>query len=117
MPAQAIERRHPAHRHPSAGLLQGAGHRRIRPSARLPRDPLQPLRLPAKPPAPAMKEMLNDWNKRFPGRLDTIFGALKNVAPSHLADPNVFDFANLENLRHGKLDEADSGEGLDILAM
>lgn len=50
----------------------------------------------------AMKEMLSEWKKRFPGRLDTIFGALKNVAPSHLADTTVFDFANLEKLRTGE---------------
>jgi len=65
----------------------------------------------------AMKEMLKDWDKRFPGRRDTIFGALKNVAPSHLADTGVFDFANLELLRNsgGLVEESD--EGLDILAM
>ena len=65
----------------------------------------------------AMKDMLRDWGKRFPGRQDAIFGALKNVAPSHLADPAVFDFAHLESLREAAgLAEEDS-EGLDILAL
>ena len=65
----------------------------------------------------AMKTMLAEWEKRFPGRVDTIFGALKNVAPSHLADPTVFDFANLEKLRNSVQQQADNDEGLDILAM
>jgi len=65
----------------------------------------------------AMKTMLAEWDKRFPGRVDTIFGALKNVAPSHLADPTVFDFANLEKLRNSVQQQADNDEGLDILAM
>ncbi len=67
----------------------------------------------------AMKAMLNEWDKRFPGRRDTIFGALKNVAPSHLADPNVFDFAQLEALRDTAQNQADADndDGLDILSM
>ncbi len=39
-------------------------------------------------------EMLRDWEKRFPGRIETMFNALQNVVPSHLLDPNLFDFAN-----------------------
>jgi tRNA 2-thiocytidine biosynthesis protein TtcA len=42
------------------------------------------------------KAMLRDWEKTHPGRLDTIFGALTNVAPSHLLDRSLFDFANIE---------------------
>ncbi len=42
------------------------------------------------------KAMLRDWEKKHPGRLDTIFGALTNVAPSHLLDRSLFDFANIE---------------------
>jgi tRNA 2-thiocytidine biosynthesis protein TtcA len=65
----------------------------------------------------AMKEMLQDWGKRFPGRQDAIFGALKNVAPSHLADTGVFDFAGLERLRDTAGLAEDDAEELDILAM
>ena len=39
-------------------------------------------------------EMLRDWEKRFPGRIETMFNALQNVVPSHLLDPTLFDFAN-----------------------
>jgi tRNA 2-thiocytidine biosynthesis protein TtcA len=44
----------------------------------------------------AIKEMLHDWERRFPGRIDSIFAAIKNVAPSHLADAELFDFATLQ---------------------
>jgi len=38
------------------------------------------------------KELMRDWERRFPGRLDTIFGALGRVTPSHLLDRSRFDF-------------------------
>jgi tRNA 2-thiocytidine biosynthesis protein TtcA len=44
----------------------------------------------------AIKEMLHDWQKRFPGRIESIFAAIKNVGPSQLADTELFDFANLQ---------------------
>ena len=44
----------------------------------------------------AIKEMLREWEKKFPGRIDSIFAAIKNVAPSQLADAELFDFANLK---------------------
>jgi tRNA 2-thiocytidine biosynthesis protein TtcA len=43
-----------------------------------------------------VKEMINDWERRFPGRAATMFSALQNVAPSHLADTALFDFAGLQ---------------------
>ncbi|MDG0969216.1 MAG: tRNA 2-thiocytidine(32) synthetase TtcA [Porticoccaceae bacterium] len=43
----------------------------------------------------AVKEMLTAWERQFPGRIDAIFGAIKNVSPSQLADTQLFDFANL----------------------
>jgi len=43
-----------------------------------------------------IKLMLADWNRRFPGRIETMFRSLRNVVPSHLADPTLYDFANLE---------------------
>ncbi len=42
-----------------------------------------------------VKEMLQDWDKRFPGRIETMFTAIQNVKPSHLADKNLFDFSGL----------------------
>ena len=43
----------------------------------------------------AVKRMLAEWEREYPGRSNSIFGALQNVAPSHLADHRLFDFANL----------------------
>ena len=40
-------------------------------------------------------QMLEDWVKRFPGRLETMFSALCNVVPSHLADPKLYDFREI----------------------
>jgi len=49
-----------------------------------------------------VKEMLNDWEKSFPGRINSIFRALQNVAPSQLADKRLFDFAGLQINRDGE---------------
>jgi tRNA 2-thiocytidine biosynthesis protein TtcA len=43
-----------------------------------------------------VKAMLRDWEKKHPGRIETIFGALTHVTPSHLLDRSLFDFANIE---------------------
>ncbi|HEY5929780.1 MAG TPA: tRNA 2-thiocytidine(32) synthetase TtcA [Burkholderiales bacterium] len=43
-----------------------------------------------------VKEMLREWEKRFPGRLETMFASLQRVSPSHLLDPKQFDFLNLK---------------------
>ncbi len=39
-------------------------------------------------------EMLRDWEKRFPGRIENMFNALQNVVPSHLLDGALYDFQN-----------------------
>ncbi|MBN9310763.1 tRNA 2-thiocytidine(32) synthetase TtcA [Devosia sp.] len=43
----------------------------------------------------AMKAMLNDIDKRMPGRKDVMIRALGNVNASHLLDPRLFDFMGL----------------------
>jgi tRNA 2-thiocytidine biosynthesis protein TtcA len=47
----------------------------------------------------AMKALLRGWEKSHPGRVETIFTALQNVAPSQLADRSLFDFGALESKR------------------
>lgn len=42
-----------------------------------------------------IKRMLQSWEAESPGRIETIFRSLQNVKPSHLADAQLFDFANL----------------------
>jgi tRNA 2-thiocytidine biosynthesis protein TtcA len=44
----------------------------------------------------AVKAMLAEWDRRQPGRTETMFKALTNVAPSQLCDANLFDFAGLD---------------------
>jgi tRNA 2-thiocytidine biosynthesis protein TtcA len=39
--------------------------------------------------------MLREWEKRFPGRLESIFNALANVVPTHLLDRRLQDFAGV----------------------
>jgi tRNA 2-thiocytidine biosynthesis protein TtcA len=39
--------------------------------------------------------MLREWEKRHPGRLQTMATALQNVVPSHLMDSDAFDFTNV----------------------
>ena len=43
-----------------------------------------------------VKAMLRDWEREHPGRVETIFSALKHVAPSQLADTALFDFSALQ---------------------
>jgi tRNA 2-thiocytidine biosynthesis protein TtcA len=43
----------------------------------------------------AIKEMLRGWDKKFPGRVESIFSAICNVAPSQLGDTTLFNFADL----------------------
>jgi tRNA 2-thiocytidine biosynthesis protein TtcA len=40
-----------------------------------------------------VKAMLRDWERRFPGRVETMFASLGRVVPSHLLDRTLFDFA------------------------
>ena len=43
-----------------------------------------------------VKNMLQEWEKKFPGRVETMFASLQRTSPSHLLDPHQFDFANLK---------------------
>lgn len=42
-----------------------------------------------------VKEMLRDWDKRYPGRVNNLFRGLANVVPSHLLDTDLYDFRGL----------------------
>ncbi|OWS69881.1 tRNA 2-thiocytidine(32) synthetase TtcA [Polynucleobacter campilacus] len=43
-----------------------------------------------------MKEMLRDWEKKYPGRVENLFRSMHHIVPSHLMDGEAFDFQNLE---------------------
>lgn len=42
-----------------------------------------------------IKHMLQDWNQRFPGRIESMFKAMQNVAPSHLLDRQLHNFEDI----------------------
>lgn len=42
------------------------------------------------------KALLREWEKRYPGRIESMTHAMQHVVPSHLGDRNLFDFANLD---------------------
>ena len=42
-----------------------------------------------------IKEMLNTWEKQYPGRTEILAKSLKDISPSHMMDPKLFDFRNL----------------------
>jgi tRNA 2-thiocytidine biosynthesis protein TtcA len=46
-----------------------------------------------------VKNMLREWEQKFPGRIESIFSGICNVAGSQLADPALFDFAGLDGRR------------------
>jgi tRNA 2-thiocytidine biosynthesis protein TtcA len=46
-----------------------------------------------------VKNMLREWEQKFPGRIESIFSSIGNVAGSQLADPALFDFAGLDGRR------------------
>lgn len=53
-----------------------------------------------------LKQMLQAWEKQWPGRLESLFRSLQHVAPSQLADTALFDFAALEAQREAALSAA-----------
>ena len=51
-----------------------------------------------------VKQMLREWEKKFPGRVDSIFRSMQNIAPSHMLDRGLFNFENV--IADGNADEA-----------
>lgn len=85
--------------------------------ARLMEFPIIPCNLCGSQPnlqRQVVKEMLAEWEKTHPGRLETMFKAVTNVAPSQLADRELFDFQGLEARREAM--QANRIEAFDLLA-
>jgi tRNA 2-thiocytidine biosynthesis protein TtcA len=55
--------------------------------------------------------MLRDWEKRFPGRIESVCNALETVVPSHLMDRSLFDFATVRATGRA---EPDGDIGFDV---
>ena len=51
-----------------------------------------------------IKKMLNNWERKNPGRISNIFKSLTNAEPSHLADNNLFNFKDLKTDNSSELD-------------
>ncbi len=51
-----------------------------------------------------IKEMLNEWSKKYPGRIQTMFRAMQNIVPSHLMDTKQFDFVNMQSTGEANAD-------------
>ncbi len=43
-----------------------------------------------------IKGLMREWEKKYPGRVESIFSSLSTVVPSHLMDPNMFGFKDLK---------------------
>ncbi len=41
--------------------------------------------------------MLHEWHEQSPGRIESMFTAMRNVVPSHLCDSNLFDFKSIDS--------------------
>jgi tRNA 2-thiocytidine biosynthesis protein TtcA len=59
-----------------------------------------------------VRGMLREWEKRHPGRIESILRALSDVRPSHLMDRELFDFAGLRP-DGGSLPQRDDSRVLD----
>jgi tRNA 2-thiocytidine biosynthesis protein TtcA len=44
-----------------------------------------------------IKKMLQEWQEVHPGRIESMFTAMKNVVPSHMCDGNLFDFKTIDS--------------------
>ncbi len=65
----------------------------------------------------AIKKMLSQWERDYPGRTESIFSALRNIEPAHLADPAQFDFAGLDLKRVPAMSDAEEGAFEERLAL
>jgi tRNA 2-thiocytidine biosynthesis protein TtcA len=65
----------------------------------------------------AVKRMLAEWERQFPGRTESIFSALRNIEPAHLADPAQFDFAGLDLQRVPAMSDAEESAFAERLAL
>jgi tRNA 2-thiocytidine biosynthesis protein TtcA len=62
-----------------------------------------------------LNEMLREWGEKFPGRLESIFTAIQNVAPSQLADRELFDFVSLKTTPREEKDSPKDDKRLDVV--
>ena len=62
--------------------------------------------------------MLAQWDEESPGRVESIFASIGNVAPSHLADTSLYDFQHLSaNIPQVGQSESDESDRIDIVGI
>jgi tRNA 2-thiocytidine biosynthesis protein TtcA len=61
-----------------------------------------------------IRKMLMDWEKTDGSRIEKIFSSMQKIAPSQMADPNLFDFASLAIDRSGERKEYQFGSALKV---
>ncbi|MGM9483609.1 tRNA 2-thiocytidine(32) synthetase TtcA [Roseateles sp. NT4] len=49
-----------------------------------------------------VKAMINEWEKRYPGRIDNIFTAMGSIVPSHMMDKKLFPFETMKATGHAE---------------
>lgn len=63
-----------------------------------------------------LKAMLQEWESANPSRIENIFSSMQNIAPSQMADANLFDFKSLTIDRTGERDEYEFAGEQDIFS-
>lgn len=58
-----------------------------------------------------MKELIHEWQKKYPGRIENLFASIGSVVPSHLMDTTLFNFKDLQTQALNQLsDECNANE-------
>lgn len=63
-----------------------------------------------------IKAMLNEWERKHPSRIESIFTAMQNIAPSQMADGELFDFKNLQLDRSGERKEYEHADAQTVFS-
>lgn len=63
-----------------------------------------------------IKAMLRQWEKEHPSRIESIFSAMQNLAPSQMADRELFGFENLQLERSGERREYEFQDNQNVIA-
>jgi len=93
---QARQRRRQEHRDPPARLRERAGPGTLGAHRKFPIIPCTLCGSQENLQRVQTKQMLREWDRQYPGRVDNMFNAMANVVPSHLMDRNLYPFASLE---------------------
>lgn len=57
-----------------------------------------------------VKQMLSDWERKDPGRVENVFKSMQNISLSQMADTDLFNFTNLTLDRSGEKSEYEFAE-------